>query len=96
MRKGRPLPEFQGIEQWLNSEPLAIADLTGEVVLVQFWAFGCINSQRTLPYITRWYDRYRKQGLRVIGVHTPEFNFERNPDNVAEALKPTASTMPLP
>jgi thiol-disulfide isomerase/thioredoxin len=83
----KPLPEFQGISHWLNSPPLAIADLKGKVVLVQFWTFSCINCQRTLPYITRWHRQYAAQGLTVIGVHTPEFAFEREVNAVKKALQ---------
>ncbi len=72
------LPEFQGISQWLNSEPLSIANLKGSVVLIQFWTFACINCQRTLPYITQWHRSYAAQGLKVIGIHTAEFAFERD------------------
>jgi thiol-disulfide isomerase/thioredoxin len=81
------LPEFQGISQWLNSSPLSTSDLKGSVVLLQFWTFGCINCQRTLPYITRWHQQYVDQGLKVIGVHTPEFAFEKDINNVKQALK---------
>jgi thiol-disulfide isomerase/thioredoxin len=83
----KSLPEFQGISQWLNSPPLAIADLKGKVVLVQFWTFSCINCQRTLPYITRWHRQYTAQGLTIIGVHTPEFAFEREATAVKKALQ---------
>jgi thiol-disulfide isomerase/thioredoxin len=61
------LPEFQGISQWLNSAPLSVSNLKGNVVLVQFWAFACINCQRTLPYVTRWHQQYAAQGLKVVG-----------------------------
>ncbi len=64
-----------------------MADLKGSVVLIQFWTFGCINSQRTLPYITRWHQQYADQGLKIVGVHTPEFAFERDVNNVKEALQ---------
>lgn len=90
------LPEFQGISQWLNSSPLALANLKGQVVLVQFWTFSCINCQRTLPYIVRWQRQYEKQGLRVIGVHTPEFGFERDANNVKQALQKNQITYPVP
>jgi len=80
------LPEFQGLSQWLNSTPLKVADLKDQVVLVQFWTFACINCQRTLPYITRWHRQYADQGLKVIGIHTPEFPFERDVNNVKKAL----------
>lgn len=90
------LPEFQGISQWLNSAPLAIADLKGSVVLVQFWTFACINCQRTLPYITRWHRQYAAQGLKVIGIHTPEFAFERDTNNIKRALRQHRITYPVP
>jgi len=84
---GELLPEFENISQWLNSDPLKTADLKGNVVLVQFWTFACINCQRTLPYITRWHRQYAKSGLKVVGIHTPEFPFERDVNNVKRALK---------
>lgn len=90
------LPEFQGISQWLNSEPLTVAGLKGNVVLVQFWTFGCINCQRTLPYITRWHQQYAAQGLRVIGIHTPEFAFEREVNRIQSALADHQITYPVP
>jgi len=90
------LPEFQGISQWLNSAPLNVAVFKGNVVLVQFWTFACINCQRTLPYITRWHRQYAAQGLRVVGVHTPEFPFERDVNDVERALKLHQITYPVP
>jgi thiol-disulfide isomerase/thioredoxin len=81
------LPEFQGIQEWLNSTPLTKADLKGSVVLLQFWTLGCINCQRTLPYITSWHQTFSAQGLKVIGVHTPEFPFERKVSNIQAAMK---------
>jgi len=89
------LPEFQGISQWLNSSPLDMADLKGKVVLVQFWTFACINCQRTLPYIVRWHQQYAAQGLKIVGVHTPEFPFERDINNVKKALKQRQITYPV-
>ncbi len=77
-----PAPEFAGIETWLNSEPLTMAGLKGRVVLVDFWTYSCINCLRTLPYITAWDARYRDRGLTIVGVHTPEFAFEREVGNV--------------
>jgi thiol-disulfide isomerase/thioredoxin len=90
------LPEFRGISAWLNSDPLTIAGLKGSVVLVQFWTFSCINCQRTLPYVTQWHRDYAAQGLTVIGVHTPEFAFERDVDNITEALQKHQITYPVP
>ena len=93
--KAQSLPEFQGISQWLNSSPLDMADLKGKVVLVQFWTFACINCQRTLPYIIRWHQQYAAQGLKIVGVHTPEFPFERDINNVKKALKQRQITYPV-
>jgi thiol-disulfide isomerase/thioredoxin len=79
--------EFQGISAWLNSPPLTLESLRGKVVLVQFWTYSCINCVRTLPYVTKWYDTYKDKGFVVIGVHTPEFAFERETANVETAIK---------
>ena len=67
---------------WINSEPLKLNDLHGRVVLIEFWTFGCINCRNTLPFIKAWHDRYRDQGLIVIGVHSPEFDEERDVEKV--------------
>jgi thiol-disulfide isomerase/thioredoxin len=72
--------------EWLNSPPQTGKDLRGKVVVVQFWTYTCVNWRRTLPYIRAWDAKYREQGLVVIGVHTPEFDFEENVDNVRSAL----------
>ncbi len=79
------LPGFDGATGWLNSAPLAAADLHGKVVLVDFWTYTCINWLRTLGYLRAWAEKYREQGLVVVGVHTPEFPFERDADNVRQA-----------
>lgn len=76
------LPSFDGATGWLNSEPLTPEALRGRVVLVDFWTYTCVNWLRTLPYVRAWDAKYRDDGLTVIGVHTPEFGFERNIDNV--------------
>jgi peroxiredoxin len=83
----RAAPNFVGISSWLNSGPLSIADLRGKVVLVDFWTYGCINCTRTLPHVTRLYDTYQDRGLVVVGVHTPEFPFEKVTSNVQTAIK---------
>lgn len=80
-------PEFTGIERWLNSEPLTLAQLRGRVVLVDFWTYACINCIRTLPHVNRWAELYTRQGLTVVGVHTPEFPFERTTSNVEVAMR---------
>src|SRR5215208_3523678 len=81
------LPSFGGATQWLNSPPLTSMGLRGTVVLVDFWTYTCVNWLRTLPYVRAWDQKYRDQGLVVIGVHTPEFPFEKNIANVRWALK---------
>jgi len=80
-------PEFLGISQWLNSPTLSIQSLKGKVVLVDFWTYTCINCIRTLPFVTGWYEKYKDQGLVVVGVHTPEFEFEKKTENVQNAIK---------
>lgn len=81
-------PEFVGINHWLNTDKsLSLEQLRGKVVLVDFWTYTCINCIRTLPYVTSWYDKYHDKGFVVIGVHTPEFEFEKKTDNVQNAIK---------
>jgi thiol-disulfide isomerase/thioredoxin len=80
-------PELAGLDAWFNSEPLTLAGLRGKVVLVDFWTFGCINCLRTLPYVNKWAEAYRSQGLVVVGVHTPEFPFERSASSLQAAMK---------
>jgi cytochrome c biogenesis protein CcdA/thiol-disulfide isomerase/thioredoxin len=83
-----PAPDFVGITTWLNTDkPISIKDLKGKVVLVDFWTYTCINCIRTLPFITSWYNKYKDQGFVVIGVHTPEFQFEHDSTNVENAIK---------
>ncbi len=79
-------PEFAEIERWLNSEPLTMQGLRGKVVLVDFWTYSCINCVRTLPYLTDWDRKYRDMGLVIVGVHSPEFEFEKSTDNVKDAI----------
>ncbi|MET1074443.1 MAG: redoxin domain-containing protein [Umezawaea sp.] len=81
-----PAPEFKNIQQWFNSPGTTVAQLKGKVTLVDFWAYACVNCRRTLPHITDWDRTYRDAGLQVIGIHTPEFTFERDATNVAEAI----------
>jgi len=80
------LPSLSGAVEWLNSPPLSAEALKGKVVLVDFWTYSCINCLRTLPYVRAWADKYRDQGLVVIGVHAPEFAFEKNIANVKKAV----------
>ena len=81
------LPGFDGATGWLNSPPLSPEGLRGKVVLVDFWTYTCINWLRTLAYVRAWAEKYKADGLVVVGVHTPEFPFERNVDNITWAAK---------
>jgi thiol-disulfide isomerase/thioredoxin len=87
------LPSLDGALDWINTPPMT--QLHGRVVVVEFWTYTCINWRRTLPYIRAWADKYRDQGLVVIGVHTPEFEFEKNIDNVRLAVKEIGITFPV-
>jgi cytochrome c biogenesis protein CcdA/thiol-disulfide isomerase/thioredoxin len=89
------MPPLDGASQWLNSPPLTRAGLKGKVVLVDFWTYSCINCIRALPYVEAWYKRYASQGLVVIGVHTPEFAFEKQQSNVERAIKNFGITYPV-
>jgi cytochrome c biogenesis protein CcdA/thiol-disulfide isomerase/thioredoxin len=89
------LPDLSGATTWLNSEPLSAQALRGKVVLIDFWTFACVNCQRALPYVRAWADKYRDQGLVVIGVHSPEFAFERNVDNVKRAANDLGLSFPI-
>ncbi|MDQ6747383.1 MAG: thioredoxin family protein [Candidatus Dormibacteraeota bacterium] len=80
-------PEFTGIVDWENSPPLAMSSLRGKVVLIDFWTYSCINCQRTFPYLRQWYRSYKDQGLVIVGVHSPEFEFEKDIGNVRQATK---------
>jgi cytochrome c biogenesis protein CcdA/thiol-disulfide isomerase/thioredoxin len=79
-------PEFAGVARWFNSPPLTIRALRGKVVLVDFWTYTCINCLRTMPYMRAWDERYRDRGLVIVGVHTPEFEFEKDARNVRDAI----------
>jgi cytochrome c biogenesis protein CcdA/thiol-disulfide isomerase/thioredoxin len=79
-------PDFAGVTHWLNSKPLHMEQLRGKVVLIDFWTYTCINCLRTLPYVTAWDRKYRDQGLVIVGVHTPEFGFEKETGNVRDAI----------
>jgi len=80
-------PELAGITAWLNSGPLTLAALRGKVVLVDFWTYACVNCIRTLPHLADWHEKYKDKGLVIIGVHTPEFPFERSTHNVEAAIR---------
>jgi thiol-disulfide isomerase/thioredoxin len=90
-----PAPEFAGIDNWINSAPLSMQQLRGKVVLVDFWTYDCINCQHVLPYVKGWHQKYKDQGLVVLGVHTPEYGFERNLNNLKTAVQRNAITFPV-
>jgi cytochrome c biogenesis protein CcdA/thiol-disulfide isomerase/thioredoxin len=92
---GAATPELSGATAWINSPPLAPASLRGKVVLVDFWTYSCINCLRTLPYIEAWYAKYKDSGLVVIGVHTPEFPFEKDEANVRKAVQDLGILYPV-
>ncbi len=100
-KPGEPLPvegsfpSLAGATQWLNSPPLTTEALRGKVVLVDFWTYSCINCIRALPYVRSWADKYRDHGLVVIGVHAPEFAFEKDPANVVKAVKDLGVDYPV-
>jgi thiol-disulfide isomerase/thioredoxin len=81
------MPALDGAVQWLNSPPLSSESLRGKVVLVDFWTYDCINCQHTLPYVNDWAKKYAKDGLVVIGVHTPEYGYEKIIDNVRDQVR---------
>ena len=93
--RAAPAPEFAGIDNWINSAPLTMQGLRGKVVLVDFWTYDCINCQHVLPYVKEWHRKYRDQGLVVVGVHTPEYGFERKLDNLKGAVQRNAITFPV-
>lgn len=90
-----PAPEFAGIDNWINSAPLTMQQLRGKVVLVDFWTYDCINCQHVLPYVKAWHQKYKDQGLVVVGVHTPEYGFERNLNNLRTAVQRNGITFPV-
>lgn len=82
-----PAPAIAGIDAWVNSSSLTLNDLKGKVVLIDFWTYSCINCIRTFPYLKEWYAKYHDQGLEIIGIHSPEFQFERSLENVKQAVE---------
>ena len=88
-------PEIKGIRAWINSEPLTIEELRGKVVLVDFWTYTCVNCIRTFPYLKQWYAKYADDGLVIIGVHSPEFEFEKDYSNVLQATRDNGITWPV-
>lgn len=93
--KGVKAPEIIPGGVWFNSEPLTLGQLKGKVVVLDFWTYSCINCQRTLPYLRNWNEKYKDKGLVIIGVHSPEFEFEKNPKNVQQAISDFGLTYPI-
>src|SRR6266849_6971748 len=89
------MPSLSGVTAWLNSPPLSVADLGGKVVLIDFWTYTCINWLRTLSYVRTWAEKYQEHGVVVIGVHTPEFSFEHDLENVRRAAKDMRVAYPI-
>ena len=89
------LPPLDGLGPWINSAALTREDLRGKVVVIDFWTYSCINCLRSIPFVRAWHEQYSKNGLVVIGVHAPEFAFERNPDNVRKAVKDLGIRYPV-
>jgi cytochrome c biogenesis protein CcdA/thiol-disulfide isomerase/thioredoxin len=90
-----PFPSLDGAVKWLNSPPLNRKELKGKVVVIDFWTYSCINCLRSIPYVEAWSEKYKNDGLVVIGVHTPEFAFEKDPANVAKSLTDLNITYPV-
>ena len=88
-------PDFKGIDNWLNGPPQDLRNLRGKVVLVEFWTYSCINCVRVMPYVKQWHAKYRDQGLVVIGVHTPEYGYEKKLSNVRAAVQRFGITYPV-
>lgn len=88
-------PELTGIAAWINSSPLTMESLRGKVVLVDFWTYSCINCIRTQPYLNTWHEKYERDGLVIIGVHAPEFAFEKIENNVREASQKAGIKYPI-
>ncbi len=94
-QKGERAPEIIPGGIWFNSKPLRLEQLKGKVVIIDFWTYTCINCQRTFPYLRRWHEKYKDKGLVIIGVHSPEFEFEKNEKNVAQAIKDFDLSYPI-
>ena len=93
--EGPEAAELRGIVAWINSEPLNISELKGKVVLVDFWTYTCVNCIRTFPYLKLWHAKYADDGLVILGVHTPEFDIEKKPENVRKAVKDNGIGWPV-
>ncbi len=93
--EGLPAPELTGIDEWIGSDPITLASLQGKIILIDFWTYSCINCIRTLPFILEWQEKYGPLGLHTIGVHTPEFDFEKDAENVRAAVERLGIAYPV-
>ncbi len=88
--------DFYGLGPWINSEPIgSLDDLRGRIVLLEFWTFGCVNCAQSLPYVQQWHEKYKDQGLTIIGIHSPEFAYERKFENVQKSVEEKGLTFPI-
>jgi thiol-disulfide isomerase/thioredoxin len=92
--KRQPAPDFDN-EVWINTEKLKLADLRGKVVLVEFWTFGCYNCRNVQPALKNWYQNYHSQGLEIVAIHSPEFDYEKKLENVQQAVKEQGLKYPV-
>src|ERR1700683_1495530 len=95
LKREGPMPSLEGAVKWLNSAPLSTKQLKGKVVVIDFWTYSCINCLRAIPYVEAWSEKYKDDGLVVIGVHTPEFAFEKDQANLAKAVRDLGITCPV-
>ncbi len=95
VKEPKKAPEITGIKTWINSDGESLEKLKGKVVLVDFWTYSCINCQRTLPYLTKWYDTYKDDGFVILGMHAPEFSFEQKKENVQKAVNDSKIKYPV-
>ena len=95
VRKHQPAPELHGAGEWLNSDPFTLVERRGSVVLVDFWTYSCVNCLRTLPYLRSWHEKYAASGLVVLGVHSPEFEFEKRLENLSAAVEELSIEYPV-
>ena len=91
----REAPELVGIQDWINSEPLTLKELRGKVVFVDFWTYTCINCIRTFPHLSEWHRKYKDSGFVLLGVHSPEFNFEKKKENVVKEVRKYGLEYPI-
>ena len=90
-----PAPEFAELQNWVNSSPLTLASLKGKVVLINFWTFGCYNCQNTIPHVKDLYAKYHAKGFEIVGIHAPEFDYEKDAANVKKAVADDGITWPV-